>query len=83
MIGSLRASTVVFALERAILAIRQFSLAWTTVAVRRHVRRALVLLVLNLSATFAVALGTTHSGSKPYRVWAGGKLIIGAEQTGI
>lgn len=34
-------------------------------------------------ATFAVALGATHAGSEPYRVWAGGKLIIGAQQTGI
>jgi hypothetical protein len=34
-------------------------------------------------ATFAVALGTTYAGSKPYRVWAGGKLILGGELTGI
>ena len=40
--------------------IRWFSQAWTTVAVRRHVRRALVLLVLNLSATFAAALEVVH-----------------------
>ena len=40
--------------------IRRFSQAWTTVAVRRHMGRALVLLVLNLSATFAVALEVVH-----------------------
>ena len=40
--------------------IRRFSQAWTTVTVRRHVRCALVLLVLNLSATFAAALEVVH-----------------------
>jgi hypothetical protein len=40
--------------------IRQFSQVWTTVAVRRHVRLALVLLVLNLSSTFAAALEVVH-----------------------
>ena len=40
--------------------IRQFSQAWTTLAARRHVRRALVLLVLNMSATFATALEVVH-----------------------
>src|SRR5688572_224651 len=34
-------------------------------------------------ATFAVALSKTYPGSRPYRVWAGGKLIIGGELTGI
>ena len=34
-------------------------------------------------ATFAVALGTTYAGSKPFRVWAGGKLILGGPLTGI
>ena len=34
---------------------RRFSQAWTTVAVRRLVTRALVLLVLNVAATFAAA----------------------------
>jgi len=33
--------------------------------------------------TFAVALGTTYAGSKPFRVWAGGKLILGGPLTGI
>ena len=59
-VRSLRASTVLFALECAIPMICQFSQAWTTLAVRRHVRRALVLLVLNLSATFAAALEVVH-----------------------
>lgn len=33
-------------------------------------------------ATFAIALGQTYAGARPYRVWAGGKLIIGGELTG-
>lgn len=33
-------------------------------------------------ATFAVALGQAYPGAKPYRVWAGGKLIIGGTLTG-
>lgn len=40
--------------------IRRFSQAWTTVAVRRYVRRALVLLVLNVPATFAAAVEVVH-----------------------
>ena len=40
--------------------IRWFSQAWTTVAVRRLVTRALVLLVLNVSATFAAAVEVVH-----------------------
>ena len=39
---------------------RRFSQAWTTVAVRRLVTRALVLLVLNVAATFAAAVEVVH-----------------------
>ena len=42
----------------------QFSQAWTTLAVRRHVKRALVLLVLNMPATFATALEVVHPAPK-------------------
>ena len=46
------------------LLIRWFSQAWTTVAARRLVTRALVLLVLNVAATFAAAVEVVHPAPK-------------------